>query len=160
MTRWSAAIFSLGLLAPILRSSLAVLSSSPAWSFSSSSSSELGLEVLDIDMCLSYVSVGIIAIGEPEYGIGRCLMLPEFALLLSPVEPLPVELDAGGDGSPEGETAPGLSGGSGRSGILASLGSLGGSDPRNIADKGRLEEAASERGGIRVGAAGHQPRRT
>lgn len=110
-------------------------------------------------MDLSYVSVGIIALGEPEYETGRCLMLPEFALRLSPVEPLPVELVAGGDGNPEGEIAPGLSGGSGRSGILVSLGSLGGNDPRNIADKGRLEEATSERGGIRVGAAGHQPRR-
>lgn len=110
-------------------------------------------------MCLSYVSVGIIALGEPEYETGRCLMLPEFALLLSPVEPLPVELVAGGEGRPEGETAPGLSGGSGRSGMLASLGSLGGNDPRNIADKGRLEEGTSERGGIRVGAVDHQPRR-
>lgn len=160
MTRWSAAVFSLGLLAPILRSSLAVISSSPTWSFSSSSSSEFGLEVLDVAMGWSYVSVGIIANGEPEYETGRCLMLPEFALLLSPVEPLPVELDAGGEGNPEGETAAGLSGGSGRTGILASLGSLGGNDPRNIADKGRLEEATSERGGIRVRTAGHQPRRT
>lgn len=111
-------------------------------------------------MCLSYVSVGIIALGEPEYETGRCLMLPEFALLLSPVEPLPVELVAGGEGRPEGETAPGLSGGSGRSGMLASLGSLGGNDPRNIADKGRLEEGTSERGGIRNSTAGHQARRT
>lgn len=87
-------------------------------------------------------------------------MLPEFALLLSPVEPLPVELVAGGEGRPEGETAPGLSGGSGRSGMLASLGSLGGNDPRNIADKGRLEEGTSERGGIRNSTAGHQARRT
>lgn len=87
-------------------------------------------------------------------------MLPEFALLLSPVEPLPVELVAGGEGRPEGETAPGLSGGSGRSGMLASLGSLGGNDPRNIADKGRLEEGMSERGGIRNSTAGHQARRT
>lgn len=110
-------------------------------------------------MGLSYVSVGIIALGEPEYETGRCLMLPEFALPLSPVEPLPVELVAGGEGNPEGEATPGLSGGSGRSGISVSLGFLGGNDPRNIADKGRLEEATSERGGIRVSAAGHEPRR-
>lgn len=99
------------------------------------------------------------SLGEPEYETGRCLMLPKFALLLSPVEPLLVELVAGGDGKPEVETAPGLSGGSGRAGILTSLGSLGGNDPRNIADKGRLEEATSERGGIRVNATNHQPRR-
>lgn len=110
-------------------------------------------------MDLSYVSVGIISLGEPEYETGRFLMLPDLALLLSPVEPLPVEFVAGGDGKPEVEIAPGLSGGSGRSGILACFGSLGGNDPMNIADKGRLEEAASERGGIRVGATEHQPRR-
>lgn len=88
-------------------------------------------------------------------------MLPAFALLLSPVDPLPVEFVAGGDGRPDAvETALGLSGGSGRSGMLSSLGSLGVNDPRNIADKGRLEEEEMRwRGVITASATGHQPQR-
>lgn len=85
------------------------------------------------------------------------------ALLLSPVEPLPVEFVAGGEGRPdELDAAPGLSGGSGRSGILILLSSLGGNDngPRKIADKGRLEdEEMSGRGVIRARAANHEPQR-
>jgi len=88
--------------------------------------------------------------------------LPVVALLLSPVEPLPVEFVAGGEGRPdEDEGAVGLSGGSGRSGRsgrLTLLFSLGGNDPRKIADKGRLEdEEMSGRGVITAQAANHKP---
>lgn len=72
------------------------------------------------------------------YEGGRWRRLPALALLLSPVEPLPVELVAGGEGRPdELDAALGLSGGSGRSGMICPL---GGNDPRKMADKGRLEE--------------------
>jgi len=77
--------------------------------------------------------------------------------LLSPVEPLPVEFVAGGEGRPdEVDAALGLSGGSGRSGMICSLGS---NDPRKIADKGRLEEEMSGRGVITAWKAIHQPQR-
>lgn len=80
------------------------------------------------------------------------------ALLLSPVEPLPVEFVAGGEGRPDDvDAAPGLSGGSGRSGSL--LSSCGGNDPRKIADKGRLEEEMNGRGVITARAANHEPQR-
>lgn len=61
----------------------------------------------------------------------------------SPVLPLPVEFVAGGDGRPEPEpfdAAPGLGGGSGRSGKL--LGEE--TEPRKIADKGRALEETKE----------------
>ena len=61
-------------------------------------------------------------------------MLPAFALLLSPVLPLPVELVAGGDGRPDVEW--GLAGGSGRSGRwMLEVGVA----PKNIAETGRFD---------------------
>ena len=61
-------------------------------------------------------------------------------LLLSPVDPLPVELVAGGEGRPElvVESALGLSGGGGSSGMLSEEGR----EPKKIADKGRFDETA------------------
>lgn len=53
-----------------------------------------------------------------EYEAGRWRTLPKF-VVSSPLLPLPVELVAGGDGSPDSEpseSAPGLGGGSGRAG--------------------------------------------
>lgn len=82
----------------------------------------------------------------PAYEAGRWRRLPADVLLLSPVEPLPVELVAGGEGRPdELDTALGLSGGSEKLGMTCSL---GGNDPRKMADKGRLEEEMSGRGVI------------
>lgn len=90
------------------------------------------------------------------YEAGRWRRLPAVALLLSPVEPLPVELVAGGEGRPdELDTALELSGSSGKSGMICSL---DGNDPRKMADKGRLEEEEmSGRGVITAWEANHQP---
>lgn len=66
-------------------------------------------------------------------------MLPKLTVS-SPVLPLPVEFVAGGDGRPDPEpfdAAPGLGGGSGRSGKLFGEET----DPKKMADNGReLEE--------------------
>lgn len=62
-------------------------------------------------------------------------MLPKLAVS-SPVLPLPVEFVAGGDGKPDPEpfdAAPGLGGGSGRSGML--FGEV--TEPKKMADNGR-----------------------
>lgn len=67
-------------------------------------------------------------------------MLPKL-VVSSPVLPLPVELVAGGEGSPDPlESAPGLGGGSGKVGRL--FGEV--TEPRKIADKGRDLEAPKE----------------
>lgn len=132
--------------------SLAVLSSSFAKSFSSSASSDADFVAFDTVNELA-LSPGDMA--RVESGGGRRRMLPVWALWLSPVEPLPVELVAGGDGRPdEPETEVGLSGGGEISGMLISF---GGNEPRNIADKGRREV---DREVITTNKTGHQPRQT
>jgi hypothetical protein len=78
--------------------------------------------------------------------VGRWRTLPKLAVS-SPVLPLPVEFVAGGEGKPElSDAAPGLGGGSGKSGNLL----LGvDTEPRKIADKGRdLLDAKEGRGVI------------
>lgn len=142
-TRCKASTFSLAFFRDRRLSSLAVLSSSLS---SSSSSSSLILVVDRVLMSWSYFPLIILVLfvlGGCEYDAGRWRILPKL-VVSSPVLPLPVELVAGGEGSPELlEEPPGLGGGSGKSGNLL-LGD--GPDPKKIADSGRdLFDAKEER---------------
>lgn len=91
----------------------------------------------------------------------RWRTLPALLLLLSPTLPLPVELVAGGEGSPESWEVDGL-GGSGRSGMDGGEEVGVEPEPMKIADKGRDRdlEASAVRGGIGRSSArqGHKQR--
>lgn len=82
--------------------------------------------------------------GGLEYGAGLWRILPKL-VVSSPVLPLPVEFVAGGDGRPElFDAAPGLGGGSGKSGRFLGVDT----EPRKIADKGRVWFEAKEGRGV------------
>lgn len=75
----------------------------------------------------------MLVFGGCEYPAGRWRILPKL-VVSSPVLPLPVEFVAGGEGRPElFDAAPGLGGGSGKSGKLFGEDT----EPKKIADKGR-----------------------
>jgi len=74
----------------------------------------------------------VLAFGGCEYVVGRWRILPKF-VVSSPVLPLPVEFVAGGEGRPElFDAAPGLGGGSGKSGKLLARTQ----NPRKLRTKG------------------------
>jgi hypothetical protein len=154
-TRCKASIFSLVLFSERLLSSLAVLSSSLSLSSSSSSSLMFIVDREWTSLSCFPLSILVLVFGGCEYDAGRWRTLPKLAVS-SPVLPLPVEFVAGGEGRPElSEAAPGLGGGSGKSGNLL----LGvDMEPRKMADNGRdLLEAKERR--VVIGKETRQPGR-
>lgn len=123
------------------RSSLAVVSSSSSPSSLLYSPLPAGDEAL-LELEVDDLSWRIVKVDE--WGGMECRST---ASRRSPVLPLPVELVAGGEGSPEFvDAAPGL-GGSGRSGSseVEEVEEAAGPSPRKIADKGRRLDAKEER---------------